>query len=160
MFPIAQNCPSRRLDSPVVPAIALHVGPDLGPPPVTVPLGHRPVFGARMPEASVKEHRDTGSGELEIRPCSPGTGNRAVHPEPQALGMNLTPDRHLKGGVSAACVAHPPSRSGIGPRLFGSEISVFHRPENSDASIYLSYRSRKRRSPRVPSIRLPDPSRV
>lgn len=152
MFPIAQNCPSRRPDSAVVTAVPLHVGPDLGPPPVTVSLGHRPVFGARMPEASIKKYRDAGAGELEIGSCSPSAGNRAVHPEPQASGMNRTPDRHLEGGVSTACVAHPPPRCGIGPRLFSSEISVFHRPENSAASNCLNPGNSVH--PAFPSIRL------
>lgn len=131
MLPIPQNGPPRGLNSPVVPTIPLYVGPDLGPPPIAVPLGHRPMLGARVPEASIKKHGDSRSRELEVRPRFPGVGNRPVHPEPQTAGMDGTAHSHLERSIPTRGVPHPATRRGIGYRPSSTGAAASHRSEHS-----------------------------
>ena len=108
VFPEPAHDPARRSEIAIVASVAFDVGPELRAPPFPVRLWSRGVLRARVPEATVQEHRDTLTAEHDVRAGSRHPRNRQVDAVPQPFGVEQTLNSDFERRVPPWRVPHPP----------------------------------------------------
>lgn len=87
VFPDADDRPARPHEASVGVPIPSDISVDLGSPPNGVVRRTRPVNGAVVPETSIDEYRDAGTGEDDVDGAAASFDEPSMNAEPQSASM-------------------------------------------------------------------------